>query len=218
MREGVHALDAAAHPLLRLMGQGPGDVVDAAHGGQDPQFVADAGAARFPGIAQERGGRFLFLPGMGRMVFIVPGAGQQGVQVMRVHVGTGGNILRGLADGEAVLDHRFPLGNVPKRRLVAHGQIGQQGDAAAFVMGGAAGGQGRQCHRYGIFFGDANQFVHAFAPYRQASKAAMAPCCRTVATPRITASSSPETAVRSRPHICSLVNTACTSASTLSPR
>src|SRR5580765_4258080 len=112
MCEGMHAVDPRPGPN-EFPGAGGGDarsgVVDAAHGVDDPELVANADAPIRPAMALER--RFTRRPGEGRRPELAEPAGveialQRARQIVAVHVLTGGDRLRGDADRVPVLDHR----------------------------------------------------------------------------------------------------------------
>ena len=94
------------------------------------------------------------------MVFVVVGAGEQRVQVVAVHVAALWNVLGGLADGEAVLDDRLALCDVPQRHLVAHGGVGKGRHLPRAVIDGLAGGKGLQRHGHHVPGGNLYQFIH----------------------------------------------------------
>ena len=105
-----------------------GDVVDAAHRGDDPQLVADARLA--PGAAEAPEG-----PGshLGQVVGLVavdvfPVLGQAGAHVVDVDPLSRGDVLSGQADGAAVFDNGRPGGD------------GGQGDFVA-PLDGLGGGE-----------------------------------------------------------------------------
>ena len=141
---------------------------------------------------------------------------------MRMHMRPFRNILRSLADGETVFDHRLALPDVPQGHLVPHGQVFLQGHGSAAVVKAFSRFQGLQGDRYQILRADSYQLVHVFllrlSAYRQERKAARAPSPRISFRFRTVASSRPGTAVRSRPHISSLLSAACTSCSGVSAR
>ena len=107
MGEGVQALDGAGDQILIVGNDLLGDVVDAAHGGDDPDLIADGGTAVLAAEAH-KGLRLDLGQGSqirGGVVAVLYLTGQVGVHVVGVHPAAGSGICGGVADGKAVLDH-----------------------------------------------------------------------------------------------------------------
>ena len=155
MAEGVHAVHAGQRRALQPPGQRGGHVVYAAHGGHDPQLVADAHAAVLPAIAREADGFGGLRRGVGRRPGICLFPAQERAQVVHVHVPAGGNGTGGRADGKAVLHHGLARGDVPQRHLVAHGHVIGQRDGGARHLGGMARRQWPERHGHGVLGMDA---------------------------------------------------------------
>src|SRR5699024_7993851 len=94
----------AGDQVLVVPHQGLGAVVDAAHGGDDPDLVADGRPAVGTAEAQEGPGFRRGQRVQVRVVGIRHLAGKVGLQVVGVHPGAGGGVGGGMADGKAVLD------------------------------------------------------------------------------------------------------------------
>jgi len=75
-----------------------------------------------------------------------------------VHVGSGGDVRRGDADGLAVLDHRLAYGDVPESNLVAERDRLAQGEPGVAYRGDGPGGQCPQGHGHGVRWMQAVQF------------------------------------------------------------
>ena len=147
--------------------QGLGDVVHAADGGQNPQLVAHAHAAVLAGVAHEGGGLSGLVGRPGGIPGVLQLAGEVGVQVMHVDVGTGSYVFLGIADGEAVLDNVLTLLDVTQGNLVAGGDVAQRGDGNAVhgehsALFNSAQGNGD------VVLGDnTKQFSHGDGPPRK---------------------------------------------------
>ena len=148
MGEGVQPLDAAGDQILIFLHQGLGAVVDAAHGGDDPDLVAHGGPAVGAAVAPtgfrlHRGGRGQF-GGIG----VLDLAGKVGLDVVGVHPGAGGGVGGGMADGKAVLDDVLPRPDGPDGHLVALGDVLGGGDGQAQVGHCHRGALGNRAQRH----------------------------------------------------------------------
>ena len=125
------------------------DAVHAAHGGNDPDLVADAHLAVGAAEAFE-GARFFAALRMTRvilrftegsyvvqgLVFIVQEAFQVGFDTFVVDHGAFGGVLGHMADGKAVLDDVLPCLEVLKDDLVAARDIDKKGYAFHYLTFG----------------------------------------------------------------------------------
>ena len=167
MGEGVQAFDGAGDQILVVGNDLLGDVVDAAHGGDDPNLVADGGAAVLAAEAHE--GLRLDL-GQGsqigrRVVAVLHLAGQVGVYVVGVHPGARLGICGGVADGEAVLDDVLTVLDGLDGHLVTLRDILQSGHGKAVHFHQRALGNGVQGNDHVVDGADMNCLRHSCSPY-----------------------------------------------------
>ncbi len=127
----------SARDLLVVRGELLCDVVYAADGGDDPDLIADAGAAILPGISLKggigNGGEcHVLLP-----VGVLHLSGEVGGHVLGVDPVALRDILCGMADHDAVLYDGFALPNVLQGDLVALRDVleGERRDAIAGLIG-----------------------------------------------------------------------------------
>ena len=165
MGKRIQAVDAAGDEILIIAHQRLGAVVDAADGGDDPDFVADSGAAILAAVAHKglgcnRGQRMHV-----GVVAVLNLAGEVRVDVVGVHPGTGHGVRRGMADGKAILDDVFPLFDGNNGHLVALGDILDGGDGGVIDRDGRALGDGMQGDDDVIFGVDLNGDGHKMSPY-----------------------------------------------------
>ena len=196
MREGVHALHPAAHQRLRAALQGAGHVVDAAHGRQNPQLIANAHAAVLARIAREGGGRLGGKRLSVGVVLVFQLAGEQGAQVMHMHMAPLGDVGFGLADGKAVFDHVLPRAHGAQGYLMPRGNIVQQRDDLPVYLNGIARLQRYERHGDRVAGTDFQHFTHGQPPKRSVITDRM-PRVSTSSNAAATAASSPGTCVRS---------------------
>jgi len=165
--EGVQALDGASDQILVVGNDLLGDVVDAAHGGDDPDLVADGGAAVLAAEAHE--GLRLHLGQRGQIrggvVAVLHLTGQVGVHVVGVHPGTRLGVSGGMADGEAVLDDVLTVLDGLDSHLVALGDVLQSGHGKAVHFHQRALGNGMQGNDHVVDGADMNCLRHSCSPY-----------------------------------------------------
>ncbi len=134
--EGVGEGVDPVHPALEAFVGGRRDLLggagDAAHGAEDPDLVAGAHPAVPAAIALE-GGRLRRVPGLGGDggVGVVLAAGEQGRQVVAVHMVARRDGRRGLADRPAVFADLLAHGDVAQGDLVPGFDIGSGDDPVA---------------------------------------------------------------------------------------
>ena len=175
MGEGVQTLDGTGDQILIVGYHLLGDIVHAAHSGDDPDLVADGGAAVLAAEAH-KGLRLDLGQGSqirGGVVAVLHLAGQVGVHVMGVHPGTGGGVCGGVTDGEAVLDDVLAVLNGLDCHLVTLRDILQCGDGKAVHLHQRALGNGVQGNDHIVDGADMNCLRHSCSPYRIAQKG----CC-----------------------------------------
>lgn len=155
--QGVDAVQTAGDKALRCGGKAGADIVDAAHGGDDEDLVADTGTAVGALVAEEG------LPGTrrhggGKIVAVLHAFIQMGGHVVGVYPLTGGNIPGGAADDLPILDDIFPGGDGLQRQLVTGGDISRTGQRDGDV----------------IFFMNADGLAHSSSsPLRMAARPAV---------------------------------------------
>ena len=175
MGEGVQTLDGAGDQILIVGNHLLGDIVHAAHGGDDPDLVADGGAAVL--TAEAHKGLRLDLRQRsqirGGVIAVLHLAGQVGVHVVGVHPGAGGGVCSGMTDGEAVLDDVLAVLNGLDCHLVTLRDILQCGDGKAVHLHQRALGNGVQGNDHIVDGADMNCLRHSCSPYRIAQKG----CC-----------------------------------------
>ena len=175
MGEGVQTLDGAGDQILIVGNHLLGDIVHAAHGGDDPDLVADGGAAIL--AAEAHKGLRLDLRQRsqirGGIIAVLHLAGQVGVHIMGVHPGAGGGVCGGVTDGETVLDDVLAVLNGLDCHLVTLRDILQCGDGKAVHLHQRALGNGVQGNDHIVDGADMNCLRHSCSPYRIAQKG----CC-----------------------------------------
>ena len=166
MGEGVQALDGAGDQILIVCHHLLGDVVDTAHGGNDPDLVADGGPAVFAAEAHKGLGFYLGQGAQvqGGVIAVLHLAGQVGVHVVGVHPGAGGGVGGGVADGEAVLDDVFAVLNGLDGHFMALGDILQRGDGKAVHLHQSALGDGMQRDNDVVDGADMDCLRHNYSP------------------------------------------------------
>ena len=123
MGKGGDSFDRAGNQGLRLLLNGCGNVVDAAHGRDDPELVAHGSASVGPAEALEeplfRGRSLRDLPvvGVGQQV------AQPGLDIMDMYPLPGQDLLFGDADGTAVFDDLSALRDLFQGELVSLGDV-----------------------------------------------------------------------------------------------
>ena len=175
MGEGIQALDGTGDQILVICHHLFGNVVDTAHGGDDPDLVADGGAAVLAAEAHE--GLRLHLGQRGQIrggvVAVLHLTGQVGVHIVGVHPGTRLGVSGGMTDGEAVLDDVLTVFDGLDSHLVALGDVLQCGDGQAVHFHQRALGNGVQGNDHVVDGADMNCLRHSCSPYRIAQK----DCC-----------------------------------------
>ena len=149
VREGVHMINAFADQILEFPLQSLGDVIDTAHGGQDPQLIADANPPVLPGVAQKGSLRH---PGHFRFRSRLPGVlqrfGQVGLQVLYVDMASLRDGFCRVTDGKAVFDDVLPFRDIPDRDLVSGGNVLPGREVHSRKIDFVSGGQGLQSYRH----------------------------------------------------------------------
>ena len=168
MGEGVQALDGAGDQILIVGNDLLGDVVDAAHGGDDPDLIADGGAAVLAAEAH-KGLRLDLGQGSqirGGVVAVLYLTGQVGVHVVGVHPAAGSGVSGGVADGEAVLDHVLTVLDGLHGHLVALRNVLQSSHRKTVHFHQRALGNGVQGNDHVVDGADMNCLRHSSSPYR----------------------------------------------------
>ena len=104
MAEGDNILHGAVQELLRPACQGGGDVIDASHRGNDPDFIANTCPAVLPGKAREGVRSMLFQVGMGWRIRVSQCIGKVRPDIVGVQPAPGRHLHGGVANGAAVFD------------------------------------------------------------------------------------------------------------------
>ena len=137
--------------------------IHAAHGGQDPDVVPDAGLPVLPAVAAEghvlRGRHHRDI----RLIPVFQLVAQGRADVVDVDPGALRDILLGIADAEAVLDDGLPLFDILQGEFVGLGNILDQGDFLAVHAQDRALGQRMKRHRDLVFMIDLNKIQHMTA-------------------------------------------------------
>ena len=107
------------------------DAVDATYGRDDPDFVADAYLTIGTHIALE--GELLtrwliFLQSLDVDVAVIKRAGEVGLDILVIEIGTLLDGVTSMADGETVLDDVLAFGKVLECALVTCGNVGNKGN------------------------------------------------------------------------------------------
>jgi len=160
MGEGVQAVDRTSDKVLVIAHEGFSAVVDAADRGDDPDLVADGGAAVLAAVAHES---LRCSRGQGvhiGMVAVLDLTGEVGLDVVGVHPGAGHGVGGGMADGEAVLDDVFALFDGGNGHLVALGDILHSGNGGVLNGNSGALGDGVQGDNHVILGVDLNGDRH----------------------------------------------------------
>ena len=165
MGKGVQAVNAAGDEILIVAHKRLGAVVDAADRGDDPDLVADGGAAVLAAVAHKGlgGGRDQRMD-IG-MVAVLDLTGKVGLDVVGVHPCAGHGVCRGMADGETVLDDILPRLDGRDGHLVALRNILNSGDGGVVNGNSGALGDGVQGNDYIIGGVDLNGNGHKMPPY-----------------------------------------------------
>ena len=172
MGEGVQALDGAGDQILIVGNDLLGDVVDAAHGGDDPDLIADGGTAVLAAEAH-KGLRLDLGQGSqirGGVVAVLYLTGQVGVHVVGVHPAAGSGICGGVANGKAVLDHVLTVLDGLHGHLVALRNVLQSSHRKTVHFHQRALGNGVQGNDHVVDGADMNCLRHSCSPYRIAQK------------------------------------------------
>ena len=118
MGEGVKPFHRTLDQMLVLPRQPLGNGIDAPHGGDDPQLIADCRPAVRPAVAPEGAGLYAWQL-IGLVVIAVrPALGQARGRVVDVDPGPPGDVRLGRADGAAVFYDFFPGGDGGQGQLV----------------------------------------------------------------------------------------------------
>ena len=166
MGEGVEALDGAGDEVLIVGHHLLGDVVDTADGGDDPDLVADGGAAILAAEAH-KGLRSRLGQGSqigGGVVAVLHLTGKVGVDIVGVHPGARLGIGGGVADGEAVFDDVLAVLDGLHGHFMALGNILQRSDGKAVYLHQSALGDGMQRDNDVVDGADVNCLRHSFSP------------------------------------------------------
>ena len=164
--EGVEALDGAGDEVLIVGHHLLGDVVDTADGGDDPDLVADGGAAILAAEAHEGLGLHLGQRGQigGGVIAVFHLTGEVGVDIVGVHPGTRLGVGGGVADGEAVLDDVLAVLDGLDGHLVALRDVLQRGDGKAVHLDEGTLGNGMQSDNDVVDGADMDRLRHSFSP------------------------------------------------------
>ena len=166
MGEGVEALDGAGDEVLIVGHHLLGDVVDTADGGDDPDLVADGGAAILAAEAHEGLGLHLGQRGQlgGGVIAVLHLAGEVGVDIVGVHPSARLSVGGGVADGKAVLDDVLAVPDGLDCHLVALRDVLQRGDGKAVHLDEGALGNGMQSDNDVVDGADMDRLRHSFSP------------------------------------------------------
>ena len=195
MGEGIKAVDGPCHKILIVPHHLLDHIVDAAHRGNDPDLIADGGAAILSAEALEGLRLHLFRECEAWGIGVLHLTFQVGLYVMGVHPGSRSGILGGMTDRKAIFYHIFTLFDGKKGDLMALGDVHKSfnsdpsgGDLLAFCDGVES-----HCHVVQI----RNPYCFHISNYRQLANAAFAPSVRIIFKSAVTVSSSPAIFVRS---------------------
>ena len=216
MGPGVNTGDAAPDRMDGYAGQRLGYTVDAAHGGDDPDLIADAHAALAPEPPEGPGGGRGFLyrsDGGGGDGLLIEGGGQ----IMAVDPVPHVDGLGGVPDGKAVLHHGGPGGDIRQRQLVALRNVLPQSHGSGGGLHDLSSLQGLQRHGHVVVGMNLQDAAHSAASFRQASMAAAMPSRRMRCRSSAAAAVKPGSRFRSCPQKFSRAASAVTSASAVSP-
>ena len=158
--EGHHSADVGVGGQT-LRGEVVGDLPGHGGGAVAGHQNADVVAGGHPAVGADEaleGGPLLRRQELGGV--IVPAEGVIQIHVLKddvvaVHHGAGGGVLRCKADAGVVLENRLPLPDVPGRSLVARGHLGTGGKALALHL--HAGGHVPAGHHHIVLLVQANK-------------------------------------------------------------
>ena len=164
--EGVEALNGTGDEVLIVGHHLLGDVVDTADGGDDPDLVADGGAAILAAEAHEGLGLHLGQRGQigGGVIAVFYLTGEVGVDIVGVHPGTRLSVGGGVADGEAVLDDVLAVLDGLDSHLMALRDVLQRGNGKAVHLDEGTLGNGMQSDNDVVDGADMDRLRHSFSP------------------------------------------------------
>lgn len=119
MGEGIESVNRTFYDILIHRNEVLRDIIDAADGRDDPDFISNAYTSVLTNVAFKRFCRHCALLGYGRLIGVFDFTAKVCLHIVGVYPVARRDVFRGMADGNTVFDHLSVYRDIPDRDFVA---------------------------------------------------------------------------------------------------